>query len=91
MLSQLKLNEIKGIKNRLYNNLLLKQLIGIFKFLFPKKLNINPNQNLIKAIKGKKKDFLMKKNTHTHTQNTKTHIKKEKKKSTINLNQSYKK
>ena len=57
MLSQPKLNEIKGIKNRFYNNLLLKQLISIFKFLLQKKLNINPNQNLIKAIKGKKKTF----------------------------------
>ena len=91
MLSQPKLNEIKGIKNRLYNNLLLKQLIGIFKFLFPKKAKYQPKPKFNQSYKRKKEDFLMKKNTHTHTQNTKTHIKKEKKKSTINLNQSYKK
>ena len=26
-------NEIKGIKYRLYNNLLVKQIVGIFKFI----------------------------------------------------------
>ena len=59
MLSQPKLNEIKGIKNRLYNNLLLKQLVGIFKFLFQKKkkkkLSINPNQNFNYSYKKLKK------------------------------------
>ena len=80
-------NEIKGIKYRLYNNLLVKQMVGIFKFiamyivflyklkfLFPKKLSINPNQNSTKAIKRKEKTFWWDIKTHTH--NTKTHIKK---------------
>ena len=47
------------IKNILYNNLLLKKLVGIFKFLFKKKkkLNINQNQSLTNAIKGEEKTF----------------------------------
>ena len=45
--------KLKKLKNRFYNNLLVKKLVGIFKFLFQKQLSINPNQNSIKIIKGK--------------------------------------
>ena len=73
--------KLKKLKNRFYNNLLVKKLVGIFKFLFQKQLSINPNQNSIKIIKGKEKTFWrdIKKKKQQQQHNTKTHIKKNKK------------